>query len=480
MGDSLPSCPPEQTRTNYLLQDTIMTEPLPELAAIVLAAGKSTRMKSAAAKVLHPIMGKPMLAYVLDTLQELGLGETVVVVGHQAEAVQARFANYPVAFVVQEPQLGTGHAVQIAAPALNERFQTVVVLCGDVPLLRGETIRQLYQEHVASGAAATVLTVELPEPGSYGRIIRDAQGLVLKIVEARDASPAELSIREINTGIYCFQLAFLKEALQTLRPDNDQGELYLTDVIAAARVRHLPVAGLLTTDQASFQGINTRVELAAVAAQVRQQINDRHMLAGVTLIDPQTTYIEAEVVIGADTVVFPNCYLQGRTTIGEACLLEPNVKISDSRIGNRVTIKMGTVISESQVADEVQLGPYAHLRPWSDIRDRAKVGNFVETKKTVLHAGAKANHLTYLGDAVVGANVNVGAGTITCNYDGRHKYQTTIEPGAFIGSNSALVAPVTIGAGAYVGAGSVITEDVPPEKLAIARGRQVIKDIRKK
>ncbi len=457
-----------------------MTDSLPEVAAVVLAAGKSTRMKSATAKVLHPIMGKPMLAYVLDTLQSLGLGKILVVVGHQAEAVQARFAGYAVDFVVQEPQLGTGHAVQIAAGALKSGFGTIIVLCGDVPLLQGETIRQLYQHHVASGAVATVLTVELPEPGSYGRIVKDEQGRVLKIVEARDASPAELSIREINTGIYCFQFAFLQAALQTLRPDNDQGELYLTDVIGAARARHLPVASLLTTDQASFQGINTRVELAAVAARVRQQINERHLLAGVTLIDPQTTYIEAGVAIGADTVIFPNCYLQGQTVIGEACLLEPNVKISDSRIGNRVTIKMGTVITDSRVADEVQLGPYAHLRPLSDIRERAKVGNFVETKKTVLHAGAKANHLTYLGDAEVGENVNVGAGTITCNYDGKHKYKTTIAPGAFIGSNSALVAPVTIGAGAYVGAGSVITEDVPPEKLAIARGRQVIKDIRKK
>ncbi len=457
-----------------------MTDPLPEVAAIVLAAGKSTRMKSNLAKVLHPIMGKPMLAYVLDTLQELGLAKVMVVVGHQAEAVQARFADYAVDFVIQEPQLGTGHAVQMAAAAMDGRFPTVVVLCGDVPLLAGETIRQLLQHHLTSGAVATVLTVELPEPGSYGRIVKDERGQVLKIVEARDASPAELSIREINTGVYCFQFAFLKEALQTLRPDNDQGELYLTDVIAAARSRHLPVASLLTTDQESFQGINTRVELAAVTARVRQQINERHLLAGVTLIDPHTTYIEADVTIGPDTIVYPNCYVQGQTSIGEGCLLEPNVKISDSRIGNRVTIKMGTVIAESRVADEVQLGPYAHLRPLSDIREKAKVGNFVETKKTVLHAGAKANHLTYLGDAEVGANVNVGAGTITCNYDGKHKYQTTIGPGAFIGSNTALVAPVTIGAGAYVGAGSVITEDVPPHTLAIARGRQVIKDIKKK
>ena len=457
-----------------------MQFPLTDLAAVVLAAGKSTRMKSQLAKVLHPIMGKPMLAYPLDTLQHLGLAKIVVVVGHQAETVKAQFSHYPVEFVIQEPQLGTGHAVQVAATALDGRQNTIVVLCGDVPLLEAETLRQLYKFHQASAAAVTVLTVELAEPGSYGRIVKNPQGNVIKIVEARDATPEELSIREINTGIYCFQFPFLQEALQTLRPNNDQHELYLTDVIAAARARNLHVASLKTMDEHSFQGINSRVELAAVTSRVRCQINKRHMLAGVTLIDPDATYIEAEVEIGADTVIFPNCYLMGKTIIGEGCLLEPDVKINDSSIGNGVTIKMGTVIAESLVADEAQLGPYSHLRPLNDIRRKAKVGNFVELKKSVLHAGAKASHLTYLGDAVVGENVNVGAGTITCNYDGKKKYQTIIEAGAFIGSNTSLVAPVTVGAGAYVGAGSTITEDVPPDKLAIARGRQVIKEKKQK
>ena len=286
--------------------------------------------------------------------------------------------------------------------------------------------------------------------------------------------PEELSIREINTGIYCFQFPFLKEALDTLRPDNDQNELYLTDVIAAARARNLQVASLKTLDEHSFQGINTRVELAAVTAQVRQRLNCEHMLAGVTLIDPKTTYIDNGVEIGADTIIYPNCYLMGKTVIGKNCLLEPNVKISDSRVGDEVIIKMGTVIAESLVADKAQLGPYSHLRPLSDVREKAKVGNFVELKKSVLHAGAKASHLTYIGDSEVGENVNIGAGTITCNYDGKNKFKTTIEAGAFIGSNTALVAPVTIGAGAYVGAGSTITKDVPPNSLAIARGRQVI------
>jgi bifunctional UDP-N-acetylglucosamine pyrophosphorylase/glucosamine-1-phosphate N-acetyltransferase len=457
-----------------------MAFPLADLAAVVLAAGKSTRMKSQLAKVLHPIMGKPMLAYPLDSLQQLGLAKIVVVVGHQAEAVQQAFSQYPVEFVIQEPQLGTGHAVQVASAALDGSQSTIVVLCGDVPLLQAATIRDLYEHHKASGAAATVLTVELPEPGSYGRIVKDSRGSVLKIVEARDASVEELSIREINTGIYCFQSAFLMEALQTLRPDNDQNELYLTDVIAAARARNLLVASLRTLDEQSFQGINTRVELAAVTGRVRQQINERHMLAGVTLVDPNTTYLEAEVEIGTDTVIYPNCFLMGKTFIGAGCFLEPNVKICDSSIGDRVTIKMGTVITESLVAAEAQLGPYSHLRPLSDVGRKAKVGNFVELKKSVLHAGAKANHLTYLGDAEVGENVNIGAGTITCNYDGKHKFKTTIEAGAFIGSNTALVAPVVIGAGAYVGAGSTVTEDVPPHKLAIARGRQVIKDIKQK
>jgi bifunctional UDP-N-acetylglucosamine pyrophosphorylase / glucosamine-1-phosphate N-acetyltransferase len=448
--------------------------PLTDLAAVVLAAGKSTRMKSQLAKVLHPIMGKPMLAYSLDTLQELGLAKIVVVVGHQAEAVQTSFSHYPAEFVIQEPQLGTGHAVQEAATVLDGRQNTVVVLCGDVPLLQAETIRKLYHHHQSSGAVATILTVELSDPGSYGRIVKDTQGEVLKIVEARDATPEELSIREINTGIYCFQYPFLREALQTLRPDNDQQELYLTDVIAAARARNLHITSLRTLDVHSFQGINTRVELAAVTARVRRQINERHMLAGVTLIDPESTYIEGEVKIGVDTVIYPNCYLMGQTVIGSGCLLEPNVKISNSNIGEHVTIKMGTVIAESLVAAEAQLGPYSHLRPLSDVREKARVGNFVELKKSVLHAGAKASHLTYLGDAEVGAEVNIGAGTITCNYDGKNKFKTTIEPGAFIGSNTALVAPVTIGAGAYVGAGSTITKDVPPNTLAIARGRQII------
>lgn len=451
-----------------------------DLAAVVLAAGKSTRMKSQTAKVLHPIMGRPMLAYSLESLRLLELANILVVVGFQAETVAAAFADCAVNFITQEPQLGTGHAVQTAMPALEGFQGTVLVLCGDVPLLKADTLAELSQKHRASGAAVTILTSELPDPAGYGRIVRDRQGRILKIVEARDANPDELSIREINTGIYCFQASFLRTALQNLRPDNDQQELYLTDVIAQAAAHGLHISSLITADTFSFRGINTRVELAAAISQVRAQINERHMLAGVTLIDPGSTYIEADIEIGPDTVIYPNCYLMGKTIIGSGCVLEPNVKISDSALGNRVTIKMHTVISESRIDDEVQIGPFAHLRPLSEIRTRARVGNFVEVKKSVLHPGVKAGHLTYLGDADVGPGVNVGAGTITCNYDGQKKHPTIIGSGAFIGSNTALVAPVNIGAGAYIGAGSTITRDVPPEKLAIARGRQVIKEINRK
>ncbi|MDD3581194.1 MAG: bifunctional UDP-N-acetylglucosamine diphosphorylase/glucosamine-1-phosphate N-acetyltransferase GlmU [Desulfobacca sp.] len=451
-----------------------------KLVAIVLAAGKGTRMKSQLAKVLHPIMGRPMLAYPLETLKNLGINQIIAVVGYQAEAVKAAFSDYPVTFVVQEPQLGTGHAVQVACQTLDRNQGSVLVVCGDVPLLPEAYLEALYHQHQQTGAAATVLTVELTDPGSYGRLVKDGQGNILKIVEARDATPEELSIREINTGIYCFQIPFLLNALEKLRPDNDQQELYLTDVIAQAQAQNLQVSSLKAPEAISFQGINTRVDLSIVSRRVCQQINERHMLAGVTLIDPEATYIEADVEIGPDTVIYPNCYLMGNTRLGSGCILEPNVKIVDSTLGTRVTIKMATVITESIIADEVQIGPFAHLRPLSEIRDKARIGNFVEVKKSLIHPGVKAGHLSYLGDAEIGPEVNIGAGTITCNYDGQKKHQTIIEAGVFIGSNSALVAPVRIGEGAYVGAGSTITADVPPGKLAIARGRQVIKEIKPK
>ncbi len=356
-------------------------------------------------------------------------------------------------FVIQEPQLGTGHAVQVAMPALSSETRTVMVLCGDAPLISKESIQALHQLYARTGAAITVQTIELPDGAHYGRVVRDQHGRVEAVLQVKDSKgrPDILAIREINTGAYCFDGAFLRQALDLIPPSPVTGEIYLTDLIHIAREQGRGVEALVDPDPENLLGINSRAELAQATQTVKRAINARHMAGGVTLVDPEAAYIGPKVQIGRDTVIYPNVYLQGRTSVGENCLIEPNVKISDSHLAANVLVKMGSVIDESRLAPGVQVGPYSHLRPLSDLREGARVGNFVEVKKSVLHEGVKANHLTYLGDAEVGAGTNVGAGTITCNYDGVHKYQTIIEEGAFIGSNTALVAPVTIGAGAYVG-----------------------------
>jgi bifunctional UDP-N-acetylglucosamine pyrophosphorylase/glucosamine-1-phosphate N-acetyltransferase len=443
--------------------------------AIILAAGLGTRMKSSRPKVLHEILGRPMCAYLIDTLKSVGVADIVLVVGHQAELVQEAYQDYGVRFVVQEPQLGTGHAVQVAVAAVPPSAETVMVLCGDAPLISGESIQALCRLHRERGAAVTIQTVELPDGLHYGRVVRDAEGRVEAVLQAKDVKdrPEILAIREINTGAYCFEAEFLKQGLQLIYRSPVTGEIYLTDLIQIAREQGRGVEALLDPDQENLLGINSRAELAAAAKTLQRRINARHLDAGVTLMDPETNYIEPKVTIGRDTIIYPNVYLQGRTVIGEDCVIEPNVKIADSELADGVLVKMGSVITESWLGPGVQVGPYSHLRPLSDLRAGARVGNFVEVKKSVLHEGVKANHLTYLGDAEVGAGTNVGAGTITCNYDGVKKYKTIIEDGAFIGSNTALVAPVTVGAGAYIGAGSTITKDVPPGKLGISRARQV-------
>lgn len=453
-----------------------MKDSLREITAIVLAAGQGTRMKSSRPKVLHEILGRPMITYLLDTLLGLGIEDIIAVVGYQAEKVMAALKDYPLRFSVQEPQLGTGHAVQVGLGAVPSGVRDVLVLCGDVPLIPGEGILELYRKHRQEGAAVTIQTTVLPDGLHYGRVVRHPDGTVAAVVQSRDATPDILAIREINTGTYFFDTGFLRETLGLLQPNNVQKELYLTDLIHLAAERGRPVAAVIEEDWETVLGINSRMELAEATRVLKHQINARHLAAGVTLIDPENTYIGPLVTIGRDTVIYPNVYLEGRTVIGENCLIEPNVKIVDSELADGVVVKMGTYITESVLGPKVQVGPMAHLRPLSDLREGVRIGNFVEVKKSVLHPGVKANHLTYLGDAEVGPGVNVGAGTITCNYDGVKKHRTVIEAGAFIGSNTALVAPVTIGAGAYVGAGSTITEDVPPGKLAIARGRQVIKD----
>ena len=460
-----------------------MGEKLNSTTAVILAAGQGTRMKSGHPKVLHQILGRPMITYLIDALKSIGITDILVVVGYQSEKVIGALAAEEVEglrFVIQEPLLGTGHAVQVAMPSVPPAADTVLVLCGDVPLISGDSIEALYRLHKQSGAKVTVQTVELPDGGHYGRVVRDAEGRVLDVLQTKDAAdrPDILAIREINTGAYCFDAASLRQLLPELKVSPVTGEIYLTDMIHLARHHGGTVEALLDPDWPDLLGINSRKELAEATRTLKMRINEAHMAAGVTLVDPESTYIGPQVVIGRDTVVYPNVYLEGRTRIGENCLIEPNVKISDATLAANVHVKMGSVITESRLAEGVQVGPYSHLRPLSDLRAGARVGNFVEVKKSILYPGVKANHLTYLGDAEVGAGTNVGAGTITCNYDGVNKHKTIIGEGAFIGSNTALVAPVTIGAGAYVGAGSTITKEVPPGKLGLSRARQVIMERR--
>ena len=447
-----------------------------DLHVVILAAGKGTRMKSAIPKVLHRIAGRPILDHVLATASALAPASTTVVVGHQAEEVARAYGGRPeIGFVVQEPQLGTGHALLQAEPRLAGATGTLVLLYGDVPLLRPATLRALVTRHREAGATATVLTATVDRPDGYGRIVR-LDGAIARIVEERDASTAERGIREINAGIYAFDLAPLFDAIRSIASENAQGEYYLPDLISIYRTRGHGVATVTVDHPNEIRGINSRIELAELEHLVRQTKNEELMAGGVTLIDPATTYVEPDVVVGPDTVLHPNVYLEGRTVIGRGCDIQAGVRIVDSTVGDRVTVRNYCVIAESTVASDAILGPFAHLRPASDVREGAHVGNFVELKKTTLGAGSKANHLAYLGDATIGHGVNVGAGVITCNYDGTTKHPTVIHDGAFIGSDSALVAPVTIGEGAYVAAGSTITEDVPAGALGIARGRQVNKE----
>ena len=429
-------------------------------------------MKSSLPKVLHSIAGRPMIERVLEAANSLSPSTITLIVGHRADVVRKQLGkDQNIAFAIQEPQLGTAHALQQAEPVLAGRAGSLILLSGDVPLLSPNTLKRLLETHRGSGAAATVATATVDRPYGYGRIVR-SRGRITRIVEERDASPTQRQIKEINSGIYAFDLAPLFDALRSIASQNAQGEFYLTDLIAIYRRRKLPVETLLIENAQEIRGINSRSELAEVSRLVRQKKNEELMAAGVTFIDPATTYVDPEAEIAADTVLHPGVVIQGRTRIGAACEIQAYVRISDSEIGDRVTINSFCLISGAQVATGAALGPFAHLRPGTVVGEKAKIGNFVELKNTNLGPRSKANHLSYLGDATVGADVNVGAGTITCNYDGVNKHRTVIEDGAFIGSDSQLVAPVTVGKGAYVGAGSSIVEDVPAGALGIARGRQ--------
>jgi bifunctional UDP-N-acetylglucosamine pyrophosphorylase/glucosamine-1-phosphate N-acetyltransferase len=443
-----------------------------DIHVVILAAGQGTRMKSRLPKVLHPIAGRPMVEHVLRTAESVDPSTITLIVGHRADVIRERLAERPtLSFALQEPQLGTAHALQQAESVLAGHRGTVILLSGDVPLLRPATLARLVEAHRGAAAAATVVTAMVDRPYGYGRIVR-TDGRIARIVEERDASPEERKIREINSGIYAFDLAPLFEALRSVASQNAQGEFYLTDLIAIYRRRKLTVETLVVDNAQEIRGINSRTELADVSRIVRQTKNEELMAAGVTIVDPATTYIDPDVVIGPDTVIHPGVVLEGHTRIGTACEIQAHVRIVDSELADQVTINNFCLIVGARVASGAQVGPFAHLRPETQVGEKARIGNFVELKKTTLGRGSKANHLSYLGDATIGANVNVGAGTITCNYDGEKKHPTVIEDGAFIGSDTQLIAPVKIGKGAYVGAGSSITEDVPAGALGIGRGRQ--------
>lgn len=443
------------------------------LATVILAAGKGTRMKSALSKVLHPLCGQPLIHYPVRLARQLGSTTTVLVVGHGAEAVEAALAVDGVAFALQAEQLGTGHALLCARPALADFSGTILLLCGDVPLLRPATIEQLLDYHHRQGASVTVLTATLENPHGYGRVVRDGDEVVA-IVEEKDATPEIRTLREINTGIYCFEAPFVFTALSQVGCDNAQGEYYLTDVLALARTAGKKVCALAAAEGTEAMGINDRVQLAEADALLRLRINREHQRAGVTIVDPAATYIEADVEIGADTIVHPGAHLRGATKIASHCSIEPGAIIIDSRLGERVQIKAGSVVEGAEIGAGCAIGPMAHLRAGTVLLGENKIGNFVETKKARFGKKSQASHLTYIGDAEVGERVNFGCGTITCNYDGVNKFQTTIGDDVFVGSDTQFIAPVTIGRGSLIAAGSTITKDVPADALALSRCEQKV------
>ena len=444
-----------------------------KITGVILAAGKGVRMRSRLAKVLHPVAGVPMISQVVNAARASGIERLVVVVGHGREQVVKAVADDTIQFVVQEEQLGTGHAL-LQAEAAAAGSELILVLCGDTPLLRARTLEKFIDFHRDSRAAATVLTAKMENPQGYGRIIRDDQGDIVRIVEEKDATPEEREIREINSGIYCFN-GEVFGILKHVNRDNAQGEYYLTDVLLEYRKNGQRVLAVPAAEEEDIYGINDRAQLAFAERILRQRKCLELMLAGVTIMDPATTYIDAQVKIGQDTVILPFTMIEGQTVIGENCVIGPGARIISSRIGDRVTIDNSKII-ESRVGDGCDIGPYAYIRPGTELHEDVKIGDFVEVKKSVVGSGSKIPHLSYVGDAVIGRRVNVGAGTITCNYDGEKKHPTIIEDGAFIGSNTNLVAPVRIGEKAFTGAGSTITRDVPPFSLGVERAPQKVID----
>ena len=450
----------------------------PTFAIAIMAAGKGTRLKSKHPKVLHEVGGKPLLAHVIAAATRVVPAKDIyAIIGHEADRVREAVASTGVNFVLQAEQRGTGHAIMTARDVLK-RYDIVLVLSGDAPLISPQTIEAMRDFHLAKRAAMTILSARLEDPTGYGRIVRRAPGSddAEAIVEQKSLKKGQEKIKEINSGIYAFSTKPLFEHIDRLSTDNPHGEYYLTDMAGIMKKARLRVVALETADAHEVLGGNTRAEMMAIDEKIRQDKCQELMAAGATIYYPSTCVIDSDVEIGPDTIIEPFVQLLGKTHIGSDCRIRSYSVISNSEIGDGVTVRNGTVMDQSRIAGGAIIGPYSHLRPGSDIGEGAHVGNFVETKKIKLGKGSKANHLTYLGDAEIGAGVNVGAGTITCNYDGVNKHKTAIEDGVFVGSDATLVAPVTIGKNAYVAAGSCITEDVPPESLALGRARQIVKE----
>lgn len=444
------------------------------VTAIILAAGKGTRMKSSLPKILHPLCGQPMLHYALQAVSSLSQSAPLVVIGHGAEQVQQAFAGQA-QFVQQTEQLGTAHAVQQAEPWLGASPGLILVTAGDMPLLTAETLQRLAAVQQENPGPLTLLTVFRDNPRGFGRILRNPQGQVTAIVEEADATPEQLALRELNVGAYCFRADWLWPTLHRIQP-SPKGEYYLTDTVHLAAAEGLPVQAISLQDFDETIGVNTRVHLSEAEAALRRRINREHMLNGVTVINPEATYIEAGVSIGPDTVIWPNTFLQGKTSIGSGCVLGPDTHIRNSRVGERCTI-FKSVMEGAEVENDVDMGPFARLRKGAHLASHVHMGNFGEVKDSYLGPGVKMGHFSYIGNATIGANTNIGAGTITCNFDGKTKHPTTIGEEVFIGSDTMLVAPLTIGRRSRTGAGAVVTKNVPDDTLVVGVPARAIKKL---